>query len=121
MDTKKEKITTVEAYLANYSDEQQQLLNQIRAAIKEAVPGIEERISYGVLGFFAGKPVVYLSMNKRHIGMYPKTAALEAALQDELAPYIDKTSKGTIRFQLNKPIPYDLIARIVKIRKEENG
>jgi uncharacterized protein YdhG (YjbR/CyaY superfamily) len=108
---------TVDDYIAQFSEEIQAILRRIRSVIQEQAPQAEERISYQMPGYYLNGPLAYFAAFKRHIGFYP-TAADLAPFEAELLPY--KRSKGTIQFPLDKPIPYDLIARIVRHRAAEN-
>jgi uncharacterized protein YdhG (YjbR/CyaY superfamily) len=87
--------------------------------IKEVVPEAEEAISYGIPTFnLNGTYLIYFAAYKNHIGVYPVPAAIEQVDKD-LASY--KTSgKGTIQFPLNKPIPLNLITKLVKFKVKEN-
>jgi uncharacterized protein YdhG (YjbR/CyaY superfamily) len=100
---------TVQAYLASFPDDVQPILEQVRTAIRAAVPGAEETISYDIPTFkLAGKPVVYFAGWKRHVSVYP-IPDVDEAMERELAPY--RTAKGTLKFPLDLPIPYPLIGR----------
>ena len=118
MQTKQAPPATIDEYISQTPADMQPILNQLRATIKAAAPQAEERISYGMPGFFLNGALVWFALNKRHIGLYPKTPAIEAALKEELEPH--QGTKGSLHFPLNKPVPFDLIARIVKVRVEEN-
>ncbi len=117
MEDKKAVPTTVEEYIAQFPEEVQPVLMKLRAAIKEAAPGAEERISYGMPGYFLKGRLVWFGGFKKHVSFFPTTSGIEA-FQQELAGY--KLSKGTVQFPLDKPIPYALIAKIVRFRVEEN-
>ena len=93
------------------------MLARIRAAIKEAAPDAAERISYQMPGFYQNGMLVWFGAFKRHVGFYPTGSGIEA-FKEELSAY--KTSKGAVQFPLDKPMPYELIARIVKYRLAEN-
>ncbi len=83
----------------------------------ESAPGAEEKISYMMPAFVQDGSLVYFAAFKSHIGFFPTSTGI-VNFKDELAAY--ETSKGTLRFPLGKPIPYGLIARIVKFRVKEN-
>jgi uncharacterized protein YdhG (YjbR/CyaY superfamily) len=110
-------VTTVDEYISQYPEDVQEILRRLRALIRESAPQAEERIGYQMPGYYLNGPLVYFAGFKRHIGFYPTAAELQP-FEYELAGY--KRSKGTIQFPLEKPIPYDLIARIVQYRVAEN-
>jgi uncharacterized protein YdhG (YjbR/CyaY superfamily) len=103
-------FATVDEYIASFPPDVQRTLEEVRAAIRGAVPGTEERISYGIPTFaLDGRYVVYFSGWKRHVSVYPVPDA-DPALQREIAPY--RAGKGTLKFALDKPLPLDLISRV---------
>ena len=108
---------TVDEYIARFSDEVQAILRELRGVVKAHAPQAEERISYQMPGYYLNGPLVYFAAFKRHIGFFP-TAADLTPFDAELAPY--KRSKGTVQLPLDRPMPYDLIARIVEYRVAEN-
>jgi uncharacterized protein YdhG (YjbR/CyaY superfamily) len=91
-------------------------LETLRQAIRETAPDAKEVISYQMPAFKQNGILVWFAAFKSHIGFFPRTSAVEA-FKNKLTPY--KTSKGTIRFPLNEPLPLDLIKEIVKFRVEE--
>ena len=109
---------TIDEYIALFPEDVQEILEKVRQTIKQAAPDAEETISYQMPTFKQnGHYVVYFAAFKKHLGLYPTPDGIEA-FKDELAPY--KNAKGSVRFPLDKPIPYDLIGRIVTFRVEEN-
>lgn len=118
MEANKAQPTTVEQYIAQYPEEIQAMLIQLREVILANAPGAEEKISYQMPGYFINGGVLWFGVYKRHIGLYPITPAVEAAFQGELEPY--RGTKSALHFPLNQPMPLDLIARIVRVRVEEN-
>ncbi len=88
----------------------------MRQTIREAAPEATETISYRMPAFKLNGMLVWFAAFKGHIGFFPKTAAIEA-LKEELAPYIK--GKGTLQFPLRKPIPYDLVKKVVAFRVKE--
>ena len=117
MEEKKANLTTVDEYIAQYPEEIQQILVKIRAVIKETAPEAVERIAYQMPGYDLNGYLVYFAVNKRHIGLYPRTSAMEAFIP-ELANY--KGTKGSVHFPLDQPIPFDVIRKIVAVRMKEN-
>jgi uncharacterized protein YdhG (YjbR/CyaY superfamily) len=111
------KPETIDEYLAPLSDEKRSALEQLRRTIKRAAPRAEECISYGVPGFrLDGRLLVSFGAATRHCAFYPGAHPLKAH-QDELTNYV--TSKGTIRFQPDKPLPAALVRKLVKTRMAE--
>ena len=108
---------TVEAYIAQFPENVQRILQQLRALIKKGAPKAEEKISYNILGYFQNGGLLWLSANKRHIGLYPMQADTPA-FKGELLPY--RGTKSALHFSLDKPMPYALIRRIIKYRVAEN-
>ena len=111
------KPTTIDEYIASFPKEVQAILEQVRATIREAAPDAEEAISYGIPTFRLNKTyLVYFAGFKNHVGFYATPTGHEA-FQEELSVF--KQGKGSVQFPLNKPMPLDLIARIVQFRKEQ--
>jgi len=109
-------MTTIDEYIAQVQPEIQEKLLKIRELIREIAPNVKEAISYRMPAFsIDGKPLVYFAAFKKHIGFYP-TAEGIAKFKDELAVY--KHGKGSVQFPVNKPVPFDLIAKIVNFKKE---
>lgn len=117
MDSRLIKPATIDEYIAQYPQDVQIIMNKLRAVIKECAPEAQERISYGMPGFYLNGMLVWFGGHQNHIGFYP-TGEGVAAFTNELAGY--KMSKGAVQFPLDQPIPYDLIRKIVKHRLEEN-
>ncbi len=109
---------TVDLYIAEFPAEVQEKLIKVREIIRNAAPGAAESISYGMPGYkLAGRPLVYFAGFKAHIGFYATPTGHEAFAK-ELSKY--KQGKGSVQFPLNKPMPWDLIKRIVEFRVKEN-
>lgn len=105
-------IKTIDEFIANYPDDTQVILQKIRQTIQDVSPDAKEKISYGIPTFtLNGKNLVHFSAYAKHIGFYPGSAPIKE-FKKELSGY--KTSKGTVQFPLNKPIPYDLIQKITE-------
>lgn len=107
----------VGAYIAQFPSEVQEKLRALRKIIREAAPDAEEKISYRMPTFVLHGDLVYFAGFKHHIGLYPLPSGVEAFLP-ELAAY--RTGKGSIQFPLDKPLPAELIVRIVRFRVAEN-
>jgi len=105
------KFATIDDYISSFPDDLQVILEQIRRTIRDAVPAAGETISYQMPTItLDGTSLVYFAGWKHHIGLYPIPRA-DDALEQELAPY--RATKDTLRLPLSKPIPYDLIERLV--------
>jgi uncharacterized protein YdhG (YjbR/CyaY superfamily) len=110
------KAANIDEYISGFPGDVQEKLNTIRQIIKEEAPGARESISYGMPAFKLNGNVIYFAGFKSHIGLYPAPSAV-VSFRKELAPY--QTSTGTIKFPLDKLIPYELIKKIVKFRMSE--
>lgn len=108
---------TIDEYISTFSEEDQTVLQQIRETIKKAAPEAKEVISYQMPTFRQNGILVYFAGFSQHYSLFPTPSAVEAFNQ-ELTAY--ETSKGTIKFPKDKPIPHDLITKIVKFRVKEN-
>jgi uncharacterized protein YdhG (YjbR/CyaY superfamily) len=108
---------TIDEYIATFPPNIQTILQQIRAAVHKAAPEAEETISYQMPVFKQNGVLVYFAAFKNHIGFFPTAQGIEA-FKDKLAAY--KTSKGTIQFPLDQPLPLDLIEAIVRYRVKTN-
>lgn len=112
------KPNNVDEYIAGFPGDVQKKLEQIRATIKKAAPEAEEAISYAIPAFtLKGRPLVYFAGFKNHVSLYPVPRGIEA-FKKELSAY--KGGKGTVQFPLDKPLPLNLITKIVKFRAKEN-
>ena len=116
MESKKQ-IETIDEYIKTFPKNIQTILQELRQAIKDAAPEAKEAISYQIPTFKLNGNLVHFAAFKNHIGFFPTPSGIEA-FKDELSEY--KLSKGTIRFPLDKPIPFDLVKKIVKYRVQEN-
>ena len=110
---------SVDEYLATQPKPVRAALERVRSAIRKAVPGGEEAISYQIPAYKKdGSVVIYFAGWKEHYSLYPSSKRLEAAFKQELAPY-EVSGKGTIRFPVSQPVPVKLIAAIAKFRAKE--
>ena len=108
---------TIDEYIAAFPPDVQEILEKVRATIREAAPEAEEAIKYGTPTFTLKGNLVHFGAYKKHIGFYPTPTGLDK-FKNELSSY--EGSKGTVRFPLDKPIPFDLISKITKFRVKEN-
>jgi uncharacterized protein YdhG (YjbR/CyaY superfamily) len=111
------KPRNIDEFILNYPQDIQLLLEKMRSTIKEAAPGVQEKISYGIPTFILNGNLVHFAPYKNHIGFYPSPSGIQA-FQKELTRY--KSSKGAIQFPIDEPLPLKLISRIVKFRVKEN-
>jgi uncharacterized protein YdhG (YjbR/CyaY superfamily) len=117
MDSSLSAPQTIDDYIAGYPADVQAILQQIRQTIHETAPEATEAISYGMPTFKLNGNLVHFGAFKNHIGFYPVPSGMEA-FKDELAAY--KQGKGSVQFPLDKPMPLDLIRRIVEFRVQES-
>lgn len=113
----KKQFTTIDEYIATFPADVQALLQQLRQTIHKAAPEAEEAIRYQMPTFRLHGNLVHFAAFRNHIGLYPAPSGIEA-FEQELAPY--RAAKGSIRFPKDKPIPLDLVTRIVLYRVKEN-
>lgn len=117
METDQSVPTTIDEYIAGFPPDVQEILQKIRMTVRAAAPDAQETISYQMPTFTQHGNLVHFAAFKKHIGFYPVPTGIEAFKQ-ELSAY--QGGKGSVRFPLDEPIPYDLISRIVKFRVQEN-
>ena len=105
---------TIKTYIEEFPENIQNVLQQVYNAAKEVLPGTEETISYGMPTFkLDGKNIVHFAAFKNHIGFYPTPDGINE-FQKELSQY--KGAKGSVQFPLDKPMPLDLIKRMILFR-----
>src|SRR5512143_1197675 len=109
--------STVEEYIGRFPADVQRILQKVRATIRKAAPKAEERISYGMPGYYLNGQLVWFGGHPSHIGFYPTGQGI-TAFKQELTGF--KTSKGAVQFPLDQPIPYVLTTKMVKQRVKEN-
>ena len=108
---------TIDEYIESFPEDIQIILKKIRQTIWKAAPEATEAISYQMPVFKLNGNLVWFAAFKSHIGFYPIPLGIEA-FKEEVYPYV--AGKGTLQFPLDKPIPYDLIEKIVTFRAKEN-
>ncbi len=113
-----EKHLNIDAYIATFPEDTKKILERVRATIKKAAPNAEEAIRYAMPTFrLHDSNLVFFAGYKNHIGFYATPTGHEA-FKEALSIY--KQGKGSVQFPLDKPMPYDLIDKIVQFRVQEN-
>jgi uncharacterized protein YdhG (YjbR/CyaY superfamily) len=108
---------TIDEYIVQFPPQTQEKLQQIRALVHQLAPKVTETISYGIPTFkLNGKNLVHMAGYDRHIGFYPGSEAIEV-FAEQLKKY--KTSKGTVQFPLDEPLPVDLLRQLVLHRTKK--
>jgi uncharacterized protein YdhG (YjbR/CyaY superfamily) len=114
------KPKNIDDVLARARPDQRASLERLRRVIRTAAPGAEECISYGLAAFrWNGRPLVAFGASANHCAFYPMNSTLVEAYQTEMASF--DTSKGTIRFQPDAPLPTALVRKLVKARMAESS
>lgn len=113
------KPSSIDEYIANFPEDVQKILQEIRMVIRGAAPGAVETISYDMPTFnLNGTYLIYFAGWKKHVALYPVSGKIAEAHSAELSGY--KGTKGSVHFPLNKPMPLDLIRKITELRIAEN-
>jgi uncharacterized protein YdhG (YjbR/CyaY superfamily) len=115
--TPRKQFKNIDEFIGSFPPNVQKILGKLRKTIQEAAPEAEEAISYGMPTFKLNGNLVHFSAFKEHIGFYPTPSAI-VAFKKDLSVY--KGAKGSVQFPLDKPIPFDLVKRIVKFRVKES-
>lgn len=111
------KPSSIDAYIAGFPKQIQDILQQVRHTVTKAAPGAQETIKYDMPTFTFKGNLVHFAAFKKHIGFYPAPTG-DPAFEKDLAPY--KTGRGSVQFPYNKPLPLELITRIVKLNVQRN-
>jgi uncharacterized protein YdhG (YjbR/CyaY superfamily) len=109
--------TAIDEYITGFPEDIQEKLRALRGAIRKAAPEATEAIRYGIPTFRLNGNLVHFAASKNHIGFYPTPSGI-SRFQKELSAY--STGKGTVRFPLDRPVPYELVERIVRFRVQES-
>ena len=117
MATRRPAAATIDEYIAAFAPEVQAVLQQVRLTVRAAAPEAEEAISYQIPVFKQEGVLVYFAAFKNHIGLYPPISG-DPRLEKAVAPYAG--AKGNLRFPLDRPIPFELIGRITRLRLKQN-
>jgi uncharacterized protein YdhG (YjbR/CyaY superfamily) len=112
-----DKNTSIDTYIASFPAEIQAILEKVRLTIHAAAPDAQETINYGMPTFTLHGNLVHFAAHKEHIGFYPTPSGIER-FKNELSAY--EGAKGSVKFPLDQPIPYDLIRQITLFRVQEN-
>lgn len=107
----------MDQYIAGFPPDVQVILDKVRMTIRKAAPDAHETIKYQIPTFTLKGNLVHFAAFKRHIGFYPTPTGIEK-FKKELSAY--EGAKGSVKFPIDKPIPFDLIGKIVKFRVKEN-
>lgn len=100
----------IDEFIKRYPPQAQKLMKQLRELIHQEVPEAKEKISYGIPTFTLNGNLIHFAAYEKHIGLYPGAGPI-ADLKDDLRDY--ETAKGTVRFPIDKPLPYDLIRKLL--------
>ena len=117
MDATRKQFKTIDEYIKTFPGNVQGILERMRQTVRKAAPEAEEASSYQIPGFKLNGNLVWFAAFKNHIGFYPTNAGIKA-FEKELSPY--KRAKGSVQFPIDKPIPYELVKKMVMFRREEN-
>jgi uncharacterized protein YdhG (YjbR/CyaY superfamily) len=117
MNSDEKEPKNIDEYISGFPKDVQEILEKVRATIKKAAPEAKETISYRMPTFTLNGNLVYFAGFKNHVGFYPVPSGIEQ-FKEELSVY--KQGKGSVQFPLDKPMPLDLIRRIVEFRVKEN-
>jgi uncharacterized protein YdhG (YjbR/CyaY superfamily) len=108
---------TMDEYFDRFPKEIQEILGKFRSTIHQAAPAAQEAISYGIPTFKLQGNLVHFAAFKNHFGFFPTSSGI-AEFKEALSDY--QCSKGTVRFPFGQPVPFSLVAKIVKFRVQEN-
>lgn len=117
MEENKTTFKSIDEYILKFPSQIQETLEMLRKVIKENAPDAKEKISYQMPTFYFYGNLVHFAAYKNHIGFYPSPSGIDK-FKNELSEY--KGAKGSVQFPIDKPLPYELISKIVKFRVEEN-
>ena len=107
----------IDEYIAGFPGDVQAILESLISTIRDAAPYAKENINYGIPTFTLEGNLVHFAAFKKHIGFYPAPSGIEK-FKNELSAY--EGAKGSVQFPLDKPIPYELVRKIVAFRVKEN-
>jgi uncharacterized protein YdhG (YjbR/CyaY superfamily) len=116
MKTKSTPPENIDEYIAGFPADVQRVLQEVRSVIRTAAPDAEEALKYGIPTFVLNGNLVHFAAFKKHVGFYPTPSGIKE-FKDQLSAY--HNAKGSVQFPLDKPVPLDLIRKIVKFRVRE--
>ncbi|MDR0474705.1 MAG: DUF1801 domain-containing protein [Treponema sp.] len=108
----------IDEYIVQFPPEIQRGLVELREFIKAEAPDAMEKISYGIPTFYLNGNLVHFAAFKDHYGFFPSPSGIDK-FEKELAPY--RSGKGTLRFPLDKPLPWKIIKKVIQFRLDENN
>jgi len=108
----------IDEYIGYFSPEVQVILQKIRATVRKAAPHAQETISYQIPAFTLNGQLVYFAAFKNHIGFYPPVIGGDQKFKKAKSAF--EGPKGNLQFPLDKPIPYGVIGKLVKLRVKQN-
>jgi uncharacterized protein YdhG (YjbR/CyaY superfamily) len=111
-------MSAIDEYIETFEPEIQKTLKEIRSVIKAEAPEAAEKIAYGMPTFYLNGNLIHFAAFKDHYGIFPSPSGIDA-FEKGLAPY--RSGKGTLRFPLDKPLPWDIIRKVVQFRVKENA
>lgn len=111
------KFSSIDDYITSFPTMTREILEQLRETIRKNAPEATQTINYGIPTFTLKGNLVHFAAFKNHIGFYPTPSGIER-FKTDLSAY--DVAKGSVKFPIDKPLPLDLIGRIVKFRVEEN-
>jgi uncharacterized protein YdhG (YjbR/CyaY superfamily) len=115
--TDKKSFSSIDEYIATFPDDTQKLLEEVRSTIKAAAPKAEEKISYDIPTYtLNGKKLIYFAGWKNHISIYPIPTG-DDTFNQKISRYI--SGRGTVKFPIAEPIPFQLITQMVKLRMSD--
>ncbi|TFG12600.1 MAG: hypothetical protein EU535_06050 [Promethearchaeota archaeon] len=117
MSKPKKQYKTIDEYIGTFPEKVQEILEKLRQTISKSAPNADETINYQIPTFKLNGNLVHFAAYKNHIGFYPTPSGIEA-FKNELSSY--EISKGSVKFPINKPIPFDLVTKIVEYRVKQN-
>ena len=110
-------MNPVELYISKYDERFQGMLNEVRNIFLESIPDVKESIRYNMPAYKMGKYHLYFAGNKKHIGFYPVNRRTE--MEDVIAPYRAKGTKDSLHFPYDKPLPTELIKKIILLELQK--
>jgi uncharacterized protein YdhG (YjbR/CyaY superfamily) len=119
MNKKRQHFNSIDDYVASSSGEIKKRLETICKIVQEIAPGAEGKISYNMPAYFLGDRLVYFCAFKKHIGFYPASMVVFRKFRDELKKF-KQSGKGTVQFPYDKPLPVELVKKIIQFRVKEN-